>query len=72
MLVDKIVEDTTTTILDEVKDQVDETDFKAIADGVLNKLEELFKEGGLADKVVEMITERIRGRFDIEDSNPDN
>ena len=72
MLVDKIVEDTTTTILDEVKDKVDETDFKAIADGVLNKLEGLFKEGGIADNVIEMITERIRERFDIEDSNPDN
>lgn len=68
----KLVEDSVVTILDEVKDKVDSTDFETIADACLNKLEGLFSEGGLADNVVELAVARIRRRFDIEDTNPDN
>ncbi|MCK4500496.1 hypothetical protein KAU11_08355 [Candidatus Babeliales bacterium] len=72
MLIDKIVEDTATTVLDEVKGNLDAADFANIADTVLNKLESVFREGGLADNLIEMVTARIRNRYNIEDSNPDN
>ena len=71
-LADKLVGDSVVTVLDEVKSVVDSTNFKAIADKVLNKLEGLFKDDGMADDMVEAITARIRSRLDVEDSDPNN
>ena len=71
-LADKLVGDSIITVLDEVKSVVDSTNFKAIADKVLNKLEGMFKDDGMADDMVEAITARIRSRLDVEDSDPEN
>lgn len=71
-VVEKMVEDNANTVLDAVKDKLDATEFKVIADKILNNIEGAFTEGGLSDRVVENVTGRIRERFDIEDSNPDN
>ena len=58
--------------LDVIKRFVDEKDFIAIADKVFNAIEGKFKEDGMVDTVLEMITGRLRKRFNVPDSNPDN
>jgi len=71
-LIEKMVEDNATTALDSVKDKLDSTEFKVIADKMLNNIEETFTEGGLADRIAENVTGRIRARFGIADSNLEN
>ena len=71
-LIEKMVEDNATTALDAVKDKLDSAEFKVIADKILNNIEETFTEGGLADRIAENVAGRIRARFGITDSNPEN
>lgn len=51
---------------------LDEEKWKPAADSMLNSLEEVFKEGSLADESIEYVTGRIRNKLSIMDSNPDN
>lgn len=51
---------------------MNQTDFKRIMDQVLNAIEGYFEEESLMDLFAEGVTDMIRRRFEIEDSNPDN
>jgi len=58
--------------LNVIKTFIDKQDFAIILDKVLNGIESKFKEDSLPDRVAEEVTGRLRARFQVEDSNPDN
>lgn len=58
--------------LDVLKAILDEESWKPLADNILNLIEGAFKEDTTLDSIAEEITGRIRRRFEIIDSNPDN
>jgi len=71
-LVNEIVVSAVSGSLKVIQKFVSDTDFKEIADKVLNGVEGYFKEGSLLDDVTETITGKIREQLGVEDSNPDN